>query len=492
MSMTSNLFRRSMTSIDRFRKAKPVAHKSRRSRASIVPGIDNLDERVLMAGNVITSLDSITGTLYIKGDNGNNSIQVSVAPDTTKLRIQGTFGTATAVNGVAFRDWTMSNFTKLVVQFDQGGKDVISLNKFKIATSITITTAGTGDDKISLDSVTTNTLAINSNVGQLPKSDIKLTNDTVGSSLTVNTGNGNDSIVVSGGKLGAVSINTGDNLATYVGMSVPVDAVDFSPISAKAVSIIGGTGDHAINVVRTTVSSLVICTGDADSGYVCDCLTLHTNTINVSDVLITKSIAGYTLPCVFPGDQTGTILDGQNCPPSALYICAGNNTDIIVDSVTAMSGEMNIVVANNTWAPEFEHVSQFVVVNSQTKSMHFNVGDGDYNIQVANSSTFGGTGFTLNTQGTLGTGDKNILLVMLDVNGDYDSTYGDSVFVVIVSGNSLSNNTVAIDTVNVDVTSPVFSFIWGNLGPLNTFVDYNFGSSSGFDVDGFNGGYIYW
>jgi hypothetical protein len=484
-----------MTSIDRFRKAKPVTHKSRRTRASILPGIDNLDERVLMAGNVMTSLDTMTGTLYIKGDAGNNSVQVSM-PDPTKIRVQGTLGTATAINGVAYKDWTISNFTKMVVQMDLGGKDSVTLTKIKVATSITMTSAGTGDDKFTLDTVTTNTLSISSNVGLLPKTDISLVNDTIGSAVTVKTGDGNDTITVRGGKLGAVSIDTGNNLAVAVGTNVPLDTVLFSPISAKAVSITSGTGDHDIEVYNTTVNSLVICTGDSDPGYVCDCLTIHTSKIMVDNTTITKNVTGLAFTCLPPGTPGETALVNPGCPPAALYICAGDNTDILIGTngefgVNAPNGDMDISVGDNTWAPEFEHVSQFIVANSFAKAMHFIVGDGDYNISIINNQAIGGSGFTLDTQGTLGTGDKNILLALLTVDGITDPFYGDSVFVVIVSGDPSSNNTVSIDTVNVDVTSPVFSLIWGNFGPLNTFVDYGTGPSSGFDFDGFSGYLFY-
>ena len=115
MSTTSNLFRRSMTSIDRFRKAKPVTNKSRRTRASILPGIDNLDERVLMAGNVSTSLVAFPGSLYIKGDNGNNTIQLTKLTSPDRVRVQGV---ATSVNNVGYKDILMSDFTSL--QIDMG------------------------------------------------------------------------------------------------------------------------------------------------------------------------------------------------------------------------------------------------------------------------------------------------------------------------------------------------------------------------------------
>jgi hypothetical protein len=216
----------------------------------------------------------------------------------------------------------------------------------------------------------------------------------------------------------------------------------------------------------------------------------------VDNTTITKNVTGLAFTCLPPGTPGETALVNPGCPPAALYICAGDNTDILIGTngefgVNAPNGDMDISVGDNTWAPEFEHVSQFIVANSFAKAMHFIVGDGDYNISIINNQAIGGSGFTLDTQGTLGTGDKNILLALLTVDGITDPFYGDSVFVVIVSGDPSSNNTVSIDTVNVDVTSPVFSLIWGNFGPLNTFVDYGTGPSSGFDFDGFSGYLFY-
>lgn len=487
--MNTKLFARSLTAIDRFRRNKPTkVEKPRRSRTTMMPGIDSLDGRVLLAGNVLASVSA--GTLSILGDAGNNTILLATSPlDPTKLRVTGS---ATTVNSVLYKEFAFSDFTKLSIDMGSG-KDSVSLTKFKVGTSIQIVTSGTGDDKISLDTVTTTTLNIYSNNTnppapanvQNPKSDVMLNNDTVTGTTTVLTGNGNDSITVLAGKYGNVNINTGDNLNFSVSASVPVDAVYFSPVSAKAVSIVSGTGDHAIDVVNTSVNSLYICAGNSSSGYACDCVSLHTSHINVANVEILKSVAGYSLPCVLPGQQSTPTLDGTCCPPYALYICAGDNIDINVDTVTALNGDIDISVGANTWDPMFNHVSMFNVSNSNAKAMHLNVGDGDYDIMIANDNAVGGTGFTLNTQGVLGTGDKNILLSALNVDGDYSSTYGDSVFVVIVSNNALSNNVIVVDTVTVDVTSPIFSFISGNFGPLNDFFDIQDGTSWGFDVINF-------
>ncbi len=500
MSTTSNLFRRSMTSIDRFRKAKPVTNKSRRTRASILPGIDNLDERVLMAGNVSTSLVAFPGSLYIKGDNGNNTIQLTKLTSPDRVRVQGV---ATSVNNVGYKDILMSDFTSLQIEMGLG-KDSVTLTDFKVASTITITTGNNavnplqGDDKIKLDRVITTTLFINSNnliphtgpTAQNAKSDILMIGNTITGTSTINTGFGNDSVVVAGGKYGNININTGANANFSVNplLPLPVDAVDFSPTSAKVVQIASGVGfipggDYMIDVHDTTVTSLVICTGDALPDYACDCTILHDSHINVVNVDISKSVSGFTTSkwFVLCGGNQQEALAIASAPPASLFIQAGDNTNVLVDTVNGMAGDMDIKVGDNTWSPEFGKVLTFDIKNSTAKAMHFLIGDGNYDINIWDSSVSGGTGFTLDTQGTLGTGDKNITLFYLTVDGVTDPIYGDSYFLVTLSSDGTSNNTVSVDTVAVDVTSLTGSAIDGNNGLFNIFIDVNPGSCWGFN-----------
>jgi hypothetical protein len=68
-----------------------------------------------------------------------------------------------------------------------------------------------------------------------------------------------------------------------------------------------------------------------------------------------------------------------------------------------------------------------------------------------------------------------------------DPIYGDSYFLVTLSSDGTSNNTVSVDTVAVDVTSLTGSAIDGNNGAFNIFIDVNPGSWWGFNVVNFPG-----
>jgi len=496
--MNSKLITRSLTAIDRFRRNRPVkkVQRNHRARNTILPGIDSLDGRVLLAGNV--SANILAGVLTINGDAGNNTIQITKLTLPDRLRIQGV---STSVNWVGAQEFPMLNFSSLNINMG-AGKDSVTLTNFKIASSITITTGGTGDDKITLDTVTASTLAINSNNlnpkaapgVQNVKSDIILMNDTITGTTTVNTGFGNDLVAVRSGTYGNVNINTGANANFSVNplLPLPVDAVDFAPKSAKAVQIASGVGylpggDYMIDVHDTSVSSLVICTGDALPDYACDCTVLHDSHINVLNVDISKSASQFQTRSWFAlcGGSPTDLLTVASAPPASLFIHAGNNTNVNAFMVNGLAGDMDIQVGDNTWAPQFDKVLYFNVVECSAKAMHFNVGDGNFDIMIAGDNAIGGTGFTLNTKGTTGLGDKNISLFNLTVDGVTDPIYGDSYFLVTVSNDPASNNTVSVDTVIVDVTSLVGNLIDGGGGPLNVFIDVNPGSWSGFDVFGF-------
>jgi hypothetical protein len=116
-----------------------MMHKNRSNRISPLRRtltVEALEERTLLTGNVLASLNATTGLLTITGDSGNNQFALAPASDNTgALRITGT---ATTINGATTADFTLAQ-VKAITMVLAGGLDNVTLTGFSIPGQVTIT-----------------------------------------------------------------------------------------------------------------------------------------------------------------------------------------------------------------------------------------------------------------------------------------------------------------------------------------------------------------
>ena len=349
MSTTSNLFRRSMTSIDRFRRSKAkAANKMQRTKASIRLDFDNLDGRVLLAGNVSAVLTNsllpfpTSGTLLIKGDIASNNIEISPSPvSPLLLRVKGV---ATSVNTVAFTDYVLSSISSIDVTM-LNKNCTVTMKDFKIPNNITVT-SGAGSDTLTLSNVTANQIKVTTT--SVVPDFVTMNNVIVAGSATIKTGTGADIIRFDGGRIGTLNIDTGAGGA--------VDTVSVTNFASATPGVPGigqltinsNSGSDKIDVLNTSLSLLTIGAGDGD------------NTVNIAAPFIRSSTSittgsgsdkiTFTSPSaksvsIISGDGNDTIkLNDSKLTTATIAAGAGINTieinnDIFAGDLTVTSGD---------------------------------------------------------------------------------------------------------------------------------------------------------
>jgi len=239
-------------------KGIAVMKKGILSKRGYAPVVELLEDRTLLSGNVIASLNEINGLLTITGDIGNNAIHLSGYTNAgiNYLRVQGDMVITppappdfTTINGVSFTDFVYTSISSININMNTGiagvnaGADKISIGTagsfatpgtplvgFQIPNNLTIN-LGTGQGLappsgaqsvsilgattpltpvITASTTTANIITItggNATAGN-GNENITLTNVTAGS-VRVTTGTGNDSVSMTGANVGTVIINTG-------------------------------------------------------------------------------------------------------------------------------------------------------------------------------------------------------------------------------------------------------------------------------------------
>ena len=276
--MSSKIFDRSLTAIDRFRRTKPMAAGRRgRGKSSIRPDFDNLDGRVLLAGNVSAVLTNsllmpaTSGTLVIKGDIAANNIEISPSPvNPLMLRVKGI---TTSVNTVAYNDFVLSAISSIDVTM-LNKNCTVTMKDFKILNNITFT-AGTGSDTLTLSNVAANQIKVATS--SATPDYISISNVIVAGSASIKTGAGADIVSLNGGRIGSLNIDTGAGGAVdTVTVSNFASATPGVPgIGQLTVTTYGGS--DRIDVASSSLTTLTIAAGDGD------------NTVNVAAPFIRSS-----------------------------------------------------------------------------------------------------------------------------------------------------------------------------------------------------------
>ena len=356
MSMTSNLFRRSMTSIDRFRRSNHrTANKMQRTKASLRLDFDNLDGRVLLAGNVSAVLTNsllpfpTSGTLLIKGDIASNNIEISPSPvSPLLLRVKGI---TTSVNTVAFTDYVLSSISSIDVTM-LNKNCTVTMKDFKIPNNITVT-SGAGSDTLTLSNVTANQIKVTTT--SVVPDVISMNNVIVAGSATIKTGSGADVVSFKGGRIGTLNIDTGAGAAadtvsvTNFASATPgvpgigqltintnggSDKIDVSSTSLTLLTIGAGDGDNTVNVLAPFIRSSTSITTGAGS----DKITFTSPSA--------KSVA------INSGDGNDTIkLNDSKLTSATITSGAGLHTIEIKKNVFA--GDLNVTAGDSPdyWTP---------------------------------------------------------------------------------------------------------------------------------------------
>lgn len=176
-------------------------------------GIESLEKRALMAGNVIAGVDA-HGALYIQGDHNANEVLISEV-GTNMFQIQGI---NTTINGVASLQRFFAPRDGIAVNMN-GGNDVLRIINSDIR-SLQVD-ASWGIDALIIDQVivrgTGNSARIDMGYeGQVERDQVSIKNSHFFGNLTVGTGAGNDHVQFSNSQVNySLVVNGGSGYDTY-------------------------------------------------------------------------------------------------------------------------------------------------------------------------------------------------------------------------------------------------------------------------------------
>jgi hypothetical protein len=210
--------------------------------------IETLEERRLFSGVVTATLD-FTGTLLIKGDNANNTVEVEAVSAPGFIRVRGF---ATAVNGVAFVQFPATSVRAINIQL-AGGNDTFSVHDMTSGANGTTpslnsitATDDAGNDNDSFYALTLNTGSISATTGG-GVDVVQLSDGLAVGSLSINTGSSNDTVFSFDTHVGTASILTGDQ-----NDNLQLTGSTFGTLSADT-----GKGDDNAFLGNVTVSSSI-------------------------------------------------------------------------------------------------------------------------------------------------------------------------------------------------------------------------------------------
>lgn len=524
-----------------------VGDNGRRARLQM----ENLDDRVLLAGNVQATMSPfVSGQLTITGDIASNSVKISPSPiNPLLLRVQGVM---TSVNTVAYVDFVASSISSIQIDMTQGGADSVAIDNFKVLNKLSFTSAGTGNDSFTTTSVTANQVDISANLGGAASATVSMTNSIVAGAVMIRTGNGADRVTLDTGRIGSVMINTGLGTAgdavtvtnflgtpTVPGIGVLQittpdgnDAINVTKTSMTSLSIFAGNGNNRINVdsplIRGTATifsgngndtidfkatSVRYLNINADGGLnrvrVYDTnVVLTMNIVGATDLAISNTTVG-SISGIFSGPGSTINVNGLTVNSGNLSVGAGNSSTVNLTNVTLLGGNVFVNVADsctvilNTLSVSDEIyitagnlTNRIDVLDTQAESLHINNGVGDTLFNIVNCVFAGGTGVSLNT----GDGNHRINIIGLDVvTADPMFFFGLVISTGLIGDNDvyLANVNVldgmivnlsnGINTVAVDAVVVDWGVINAGTGSSDLLIDYNPGASSGFVALGFEG-----
>ena len=257
-------------------KLSPLAknmppRRKRLSRARLIEipaAIEKLEDRTLLAGNVVVSL-AASGLLTVRGDQSANNI--AITQTASGLQVASTDNGATEINGGG-GPFTASSTVKSISIALKGGDNTLQVgdpsgSALDLAGNLVIS-ATSGNNTITIANVQigkglsitagrgNNTIVIggtSTTSGQDPLTDVDLGSVSVGTNLIVSTGSGNDTVSVVNvsvdGKL-SIGVGSGDD-------DVSLMSSDKNSIS-KSLVVSAGAGPDDVLIVGYTVDGNVM------------------------------------------------------------------------------------------------------------------------------------------------------------------------------------------------------------------------------------------
>lgn len=381
---------------------KPAVQKNRDRRplpTRRILSLEALEDRTLLSGNVLATLNPNSGVLTITGDAGNNSITISqTAPGV--LEVGGVYKPGsppdiTKVNGRNVVDFNLSAITSLNINMGSGNDTVVmggaGTAGFSVPGSISIMDAN-GNDSTSLTGISASSLSITDGSG----SDTISTTGVSASTITINAaGPGNDSVTMNNTNAGSVTTKLGTGADTVNmdnsnggkgGLKIGTLKIDTSASTVKdSVSItnfasvvsgknsvpgIGnltvtstGSSNHTLNVSNASFSSATLTTGSGYSNVNVNgtntLTTMKLTTGGGGSVSYTNSTASSATVNVGPGGgavyvsnntTTGSAGLTVNVGTGGSYVYANNNTTKGAGSMSVSVGAAGNSATDNVWA----------------------------------------------------------------------------------------------------------------------------------------------
>jgi len=288
-----------------------------------------LETRVLPSAVAAAS----KATLTITGDADASDLQIEQVA--TGVKVTALNGTQLTVGGNLVPDFTFTGVTSLNVKLGEGDDSVSVLG----ALNLKNVTFSLGDGDNSLDIAAgmnvTGKLAVTGGTG----ADLISLNSTVGKSLSISTGLGNDEVTLLG-----TSFSSTASITTSAGADIVT--IDEASVSADAhfnntLTIATGEDNDTVSISNSTTKKVSVNTGDDDDGVTLD-------TVNASAALSIQTSAGsddLTLRSVI---QTGSGTNSLNVGTGADDVIIETSSFSATTTVDLGTGIVNTLSIDDT------------------------------------------------------------------------------------------------------------------------------------------------
>jgi hypothetical protein len=449
--------------------------------------VEALEDRTLLSGVVYASEDMTTGLLSITASTGNKDVTiVQVSPD--DLRVSGVFTPPslttppdfTSVNGGLYADFALHTVTGINIQMPDGN-DQVALSSFDLNGNLIIN-ASPGTNTFTLNTIHANAITISA-AG--PGGDTVSMNTVTAGGATIATGTGADQINLDSVAMGFLNINSGSGTAND---SITItNSFRTAPLPAAIglLTVNAGDGDNTIGVTDTTLGLATITAG------------VGSNTVDVSNDLITVQVPLNLNVGLGGSAVQTVSLNNDTFSGGPANIAIGDGTPLFYPgSSLTMTNDTGIGAAVITLGQYFQSVTignDQPAGNITAGTLNVAVGDNSDNVQInanvagAESVTVGSAGIlsppSLTVGGSVGTpdnpqpldvqaGDNWTVTVGATVSGDENinpsnASNGDSITVKSPSvGGDLSiqagDNTPSLDVLGTTTNNLTIQAGTGN------------------------------
>lgn len=369
-----------------------------RARRNFSLTAEAFETRVLLDGNVTALISG--GSLFIRGDNANNSVEVDFTGG--NLVVRGLEGTT--VNGKTGDQILVTGSSKiandLVITLGRGddtavvskgvqvgrdlvvedtrGANTVGVVGVTIGNDLLITT-GTGHDAVSISSATIGDgIAIHTGRGN---DRVAIEDTTTKGSITIVTYQGDDDVVVQGGKIGEdlnLRMGAGNDDVVVQNATVVRNLIvqgksgadfvvfDTVTVSGRSAARLHGGADTLVTQGKNTFTGFFTANGGANRN---DTVSLSTTTTTTAGRSVTRfentTIAAATVNDRLNNPQTGILTlaedlreelaeltgdDTPTPPPVTITVDTTSNANTVQSSGTLVTKTKNFVVTGKTTA----------------------------------------------------------------------------------------------------------------------------------------------